>query len=447
MKTKTIRQYIRAAGVALLSATAAAAEAQQPVTPAGGDTVVLTLVEAQRRSLTVNPAFLADAREGTIARGELRQARVQGLNPELELEAPRAASDAGVGEYEARLSQEVPWAGQRGLRIRAAELGVARADWGVRNAAREALAATTLAYFAALAAERRLGLATELEQLNDRLLSAARVQLQEGEISALEANLASIENGRARARVLAAQRQAASARLELQRLTGIAPDRTVHLSDPGITMPSSSALSGDSLLTVALERRPDLAASRSATEQADALARLARREGIPNLRLGAFVERTEIPGSAVTEGKPAYESPRLGLAVSVPVPLFDRNQGTAAQRSAQAEQAHLSRSAMELTVRTQVSDALRAYATAQEEAGVFERDVLEPARSNQQLLDTAFRAGKLNLTTLLLLRNQLLDAELGYWDAWLAARRAWVELQSAIAAFVPDPDLNLESIR
>lgn len=65
---------------------------------------------------------------------------------------------------------------------------------------------------------------------------------------------------------------------------------------------------------------------------------------------------------------------------------------------------------------------------------MFAVSVLRPARENTQLLETAFRAGKLALPTLLLLRNQLLDAELGYWDAWLAQHVAFIQLAAATGA-------------
>ncbi|MHB1170182.1 MAG: TolC family protein, partial [Longimicrobiales bacterium] len=115
----------------------------------------------------------------------------------------------------------------------------------------------------------------------------------------------------------------------------------------------------------------------------------------------------------------------------LPLPLWNRNQGLVAEREAEATRARLELSAVELEVRTDVISAYRSYVTAAEEARIYETSVLEPARENQELLDTAFRAGKLALPSLLLLRNQLLDAELGYWDAWLALRSALVELQAA----------------
>ena len=94
-------------------------------------------------------------------------------------------------------------------------------------------------------------------------------------------------------------------------------------------------------------------------------------------------------------------------------------------------------------------DAYQSYALAAEEARIFENDVLQPARANQQLLETAYREGKIDLPALLLLRNQLLDAELSYWDAWLAHRRSLVALQSATASIGaiggdPEPEQRRE---
>lgn len=411
------------------------------------DTIPISLREAQRRALSQNPTFLAERQELDIARGELTQARVYNFNPEIEFQAPGAGTNGALGEFEATLSQEIEWAGARGLRIRAARFGLDRADSGVRDAARRTLADVSIAFYAALAAEQRLSVARELSQLNEQLLTATRIQAREGEISVMDANLAEIEAGRARALVLAAEREATSARLELQRLAGIDPEQEIRLQDAIPAAPSAAALDQDSLVALALGRRPDLEARTRAIDQYEALTRLARREAIPNVRIGVFAEREEAfdfptgPGGSVG-GRTVLESPRIGLGVSVPLPVFDRNQGVVAQRAAQTDQARFSRQATELAVRTQVTDALRAYRAASEEARVFEQDVLQPARANQRLLDTAFRAGKVGLPTLLLLRNQLLDAELGYWGAWLAQRRALVELQAATASLESEETLN-----
>jgi cobalt-zinc-cadmium efflux system outer membrane protein len=396
------------------------------------DTITLSLSEAQRLALRQNPAFLADRQEAEIARGELRQARTYRYNPEVELEAPGSVSAGGVGTYEAAVYQELEWAGQWGLRKRAAELGLDRAESSVRNAARATLAEVSAAFYGALAAGRRLAVGEEVLALNRQLLDAVRTQVREGEISAMEANLAEIEVGRARARVLAARREQTTALLEVKRLVGLAPDRAVRLVEEIPDLPDPATLEQDSLVRLALSRRPDLAARTTAVEQYETLGRLARREAVPNLRVGAYADRDGVDGE-----------PRFGVGVGLSLPFWNRNQGLVARREAQTRQATYARQATELRIHTEVADAYRSYLAASEEAEVYRSDVLNPARENQRLLETAYRAGKIDLPALLLLRNQLLEAELGYWDAWLAQRRAFVELEAATAFLdTPGDDTN-----
>lgn len=429
-----------AAAVIVWCVVAPALSAQSESLPAMegsgvGDTLVLSLIGAQRRALQQNPAFLADRQETAIARGELRQARVYPFNPELAADAPGVVTNGAVGEYEISLTQEVEWAGQRGLRIGAAEFGLNRAASSVRNAALATVAEVSLAFADALSADRRLAVSTAVLELNERLLAATRTRLREGEISVLEANLVEIEYGRARARVLAARRGATSATLQLKRIAGIAVDQPIRLADELPDAPDPSTLTADNLVTLALARRPDLAASTAAVHQLETLRRLAGRKAIPNLRLGIIAGR---------DGR--GEESRLGIGVGFSLPLWDRNQGLRAEWAARIEQARLQRRAVELRIRTEVAGAYRAYIAASEEAQVYETSVLQPARANQKLLETAYRAGKVNLPTLLLLRNQLLDAELGYWNAWLDRSTALFALQAATATLVPDGDLPTYNI-
>lgn len=388
-----------------------------------GDTFRLSLVDAQRLSLERGPAFLVDREAREIARGELRQARVFAFNPRLELEAPGAATDGGFGRYEAALSQEIEWAGQRGLRIDAAASGLRRAESSVRDAARRTIAETSNAYYATYAAQRRLDVAEEILASTERLLAAVRTELGEGEISVLEANLAEIEAARMRARMLGVRREARSAEIALKRSVGLAPGAPMQLTGSLPEAPDPAALRPDSLKHVAQLRRPDLAASEAAVDALQSEARLARREAIPNLEVIALAEREDVSGGL-----------RFGVGLGLPLPLWNRNQGESARARAEARQAEWSHRGTELRVAAEIADAYQAYVAASEEAGIFERDVLGPARENQRLLETAYREGKLGLPDVLPLRKQLLDAELSYWDVWLTHRRSLVALQSATAS-------------
>lgn len=412
-----------------LGVPAAAQIPQVPSPSVPTDTLPLAIGDVQRLAIRQNLAVLAMRQETAVAEGVLRQARAFQFNPEIALQS---VGDAGSkSPFELMLTQEIEWAGQRGLRIAAAREGRSRAIAVVQNAARTSLAAASIGFYRAFAAERRLAVAEDALGLTERLIAAVRTQLVEGEIGTMEANLAEIEAGRASGRVLSARRAAMGSALDLKQFLGLLPQTPIRLvSEAAGTLVAAgeepaapTVLDEDSLVALALAHRPDLRANAAAVRELEQLTRLSRRSAFPNLRVGAVVERAERNGRA-----------DLGPAIGVTLPIFNRNRGLVDQRRALTEQARFEARATELAIRSNVLEAARAYRTASEEVAVFETTVVRSARANISLLETAYRAGKIALPTLLLLRNQLLDAELGYWDAWLAQHEALVRLDAATGA-------------
>jgi cobalt-zinc-cadmium efflux system outer membrane protein len=321
-----------------------------------------------------------------------------------------------------------------------ARAGVARAELSVADVARVMVADVDRSFYGAVAAERRSELADQVLALNERLAQVATRQLAAGEISKLDYNLSVVELGRSRARALAARREEQENLIELHRLLGLPAgmpvatvfDSAAHhhvqidssgsvqqlqLSDVGM----SGDIALDDLVARALERRPDLAERGAAVRQAQADVTLARREALPNL-----VARVQSEQNAAGTGRGL----RPGIGVSLP--LFNRNQGEVEARRAAARGAELDRVAVAVRVRAEVTAAFRAYQAAAGEVEILERTVLGPARDNLRLLETAYREGKIGLPVLLLVRNQVIDAEQDYWSAWLAERDAESRLRAAV---------------
>lgn len=390
--------------------------------PSPPDTIVLTLREAGRLALEREPGLQADRQGAAIARGEYRQSRLDGLNPAIDFQQYETGALGGTQAYTVGLSLELPWAGQRGLRIAAARAGMERANATTADAVRLAEATVSLAFFGAVAAERRLQLAEQMAAASQRFFDLTRSQLREGEISALEANLTDIEFGRSRARLLAARRDATAALLELRRLIGVSSVTPIRLVDAAWSAPTAVPLNEDSLIAVALATRPDLEAGRRQLAQSASLRRLAAREAIPTPRLSAFNQRDA-----------GEQASRFGLGISVLLPVVDRAQGRVDQEEARVAQARSRVAALELAVGAEVAEAYRTLQAATEEVSTLESLVLGPARRNLALVDSAYQAGKLALPTVLLIRNQLLDAELDFWRAWQVHREALVRLHLATA--------------
>lgn len=424
--TRSARQQVvprkRALGVFVLACLASASAVRAQNTR---DTLSLSLANVRRLAVRSNPELLAARLDTAIARGELRQAGVLRFNPS----ADALGASGGIGT-ETSISQEIEVFGQRGARLSAGRAGVERARFGVTDATRRLIGEVDRNFYQLAAAVRRNALADEILALNERLADVAGRQLEGGEISRLDYNLAIVELGRSRARVLAEQRQVRQVTIELARLAGLASgapivpllDSTQHPprvdSAPVrpidlIAVSQTQLIDVDSLTAVAVTQRPDLSERVAALRQANAQVGAARREGLPNLLLRGTSEP-----NATGSGR------ALRPGVGLTLPIFNRNQGEVAARQAGARQAELDRAALLTRVRAEVESAVATYQSAATEVEVLEATVLGPARQNRQLLEIAYREGEVGLPVLLLIRNQVIDAELAYWSAWLAERAA-----------------------
>lgn len=395
----------------------------------GTDTVVLDLAGAQRLASRRNPALLARRREADAAAGRLRQVRIYPFNPEVSLRSVQVGGGRTLQAYEGEIGQEVEWAGSWGLRAAVAGREAERDAFSADDAGRQTASTVATLFLSALAAQQRLRIAEDMQQMNDRIVTAAGEQLDAGEISQLEMNLARIEGGRAKSRVLAEERSARTAVLQLRRALALEDGVPLRLLPDLPPAPDPAALDRDSLIRAALRRRPDASARRADLGAAEASARLAGRERWPSLRLSVPFEKEEGTSKAL-----------VGLAVGLSVPLWNRNQGRLDEAHAEVARARADLDDAEISVRTEVEDALQRYASASAEERLAATTVRDPARANQALLEEAFRSGKIDLPTLLLVRNQLLDAELSYWDSWLQLRAELVQLNAATAEPTPEDE-------
>jgi cobalt-zinc-cadmium efflux system outer membrane protein len=401
-------------GIIALLIASVSARAQ---TPATGDTLRLTLPDARAIALRANPALAAVRLDTAVARGELRQAaRFFTTNPAVEL-----LSAAGGNGMEAGVSQEIEIFGQQGARASAGRAGLVRARAGISDATRLTIGAVDRTFYQLYAATERSRLVNDVLSLTRRIADVAERQLAAGEISRLDFNLASIELGRTRARALAAERERDAATIELRRRLGIRELKPVVavLDSTGGTE-RAPGFDVDSLVRLALGRRPDLAERNAAIRQADALATTAGREGLPNLVARGVSE-------PVDDGDGRVFRPGFGITI----PIFNRNRGRVQALRATTRQAELERNALVETISAEVRTAVSALEAAAAETDVLEATVLPPARQNRELVEIAYREGKVGLPELLLIRNQAIDAELDYWTAWLTERQTLSSLAEA----------------
>lgn len=382
--------------------------------PGQGESLSLTLLEALQLARERNPDLKAARQETEVARGRLVRARYPNpFNPEIGGSAARRSFTGGPGgsnDFDIVFSQELEVAGQRRKRIEEATRNLAKVTQQVKDMERLTLAQVKDAFYRGLYLKRRLELFREVETLNRRLRDIAASRFQAGDIPKMEVNVAEVRLGQSRKDTIVAERDYRNTLRELERLLGLEP--AGQLEPVGQLTVQPQTFQPDQLLSLAMENRPDLQAARIEQKRVEAEMALTRRLIVPNPTLQVLY-REEERGDTITGG-----------ALSFPLPLFDRKQAELTQLAGRKAQAGYEQQGVELRIKQEVGDAFRSYEAAKEEVEVFEKEVLDRAAENFQLMETAYQEGKIDLLQVVVVQNDLVNAQFSYldslWNYWLA---------------------------
>lgn len=119
-----------------------------------------------------------------------------------------------------------------------------------------------------------------------------------------------------------------------------------------------------------------------------------------------------------------------GLAVSLPI--FNRAQGERIEARARQDRARVEFAALEKTVATQRDAARASFAAAVAAVDILDTRALPLAAENEQLAQESYRAGKLDLPSLLIIRRDALATRATHLDRLRDAALAGVDLAVAL---------------
>ena len=368
---------------------------------------------ARRRAPTVR---IADTRV-TESRGRLLGARVLlPENPALEVMAGPRWTERRTTDVDVTLALPVPLGGRRDKRIAIAEAGVDRDTQLAYDAQRTAIGVALAAYYRTLHTKARIEVAQARKTLADDLVKTANERRRAGDVSQLEVNLALAEVARAESEILAEQSDLSRARAELAISLGLAAGEEIdvdgRLDDRAMF---------DATMT-AQARRPDLLAARAEVEASASDVALADALRWPDLALRIGYRR-EGEGSDIVLG---------GLAISLP--FFERGQGARAEARARNTRAVIELENRTLAVGVEAKAARLAYQIAVEAVKRLDEKGLPLAIQNEGMARESYRAGKIDLATLLVVRREALDTRKEHLERLRDAALAGVDLALATGA-------------
>jgi cobalt-zinc-cadmium efflux system outer membrane protein len=319
------------------------------------------------------------------------------------------------------MKQEFEVFGQRGLRIKSTSINREETAASVRDATRLLIAAVKMTFFDAIRSRRRMNLAQEMANLDQRLLNAARSRLNAGEVAPIDYGLAEVQYGRSKRALLEIQEEFRAQRSALGRILGgfVGPEPLPAIAE-GVAIEPPLDLS--TLEANARQTRPDLRARQLEVARLQTEAALNSGLNLPNAIIGAFV------------GHESNTEHVIGPSIGFSVPLFNRRSGEAAIIEAQRRQAELRLRAIDLDVERQVRDAFNRYQIAVKAFSIYQEEVINPAREIMRLHERAFHEGKIDLFRLSFAERESFEAQAGYIEAQFGVNAAAVALELATGA-------------
>lgn len=383
-------------------------------------TGTLTLCEVLRLVLAHNPELAAFHTEVCAADARILQARLL-PNPEIEGEMENIGGSGDFAETRSaertlQLSQLIELGGKRAAHTRVAAKGRELAIWDYEQRRLEVLTQTAQTFIDVLAAQRRVELVRQTVKLSEDFLPESRKRVDAGKASPAETTRGEIAVSSARIELEQAERELAASRELLVSLWGGRAPRFASVAgDLDHTEPAAPSAG---LLVGRLRANPAIARYGTEVEKRQAQIESARAQVAPDITFSAGYRRF-----SSTDDNAAV------VGFSIPLPLFDRNQGNIREAQAQLDK---TRQLAEATVVRLDAELDRAYQTLlalQREIATLEKKILPFAQEAYDTINQGYGAGRFTFLELLEARGTLTSSRIQLLNAKRTYHRAVAEIE------------------
>jgi cobalt-zinc-cadmium efflux system outer membrane protein len=387
----------------------------------------ITIEQAVQEALQNNPGLLAERLGIPVAETAVITARLR-PNPVVS-----ASSDHldwlgtgfnevnGAGPTETALRVDFPWerGHKREYRVDTAGYGQKIAEARVADSIRRLRLDVTLACIDVMVAKARLDLANDNLKSLQGVVQLNETRLQGGAIPPIELTRSRVAMLQFRSNVKTAELALTTARIKLQTFLG--RQTPVEISDP-LKIPIPATVPPlDQIQTRALAVRPDIQAARLDQARSQSELRLQLANGKVDYTAGAEYRRQQgINGTGNS----------VGFFFSVPLPVFNRNQGEIARVTSEEVQLQKQIDALQSQVSGEVVGAYREYETARQLIGDIEGDLLGLSQEARNTTTYVYQAGAGSLLDVLDAQRAFNETMSTYYDAQADYRRAVSRLAS-----------------
>lgn len=368
---------------------------------------VITFADAIAAALSVNPSLAAFDREVRAREAEALQAGLR-PNPELGAEAENILGSgpfSGVDDAELTLSigQLIELGGKRQKRAQAAILNADLAAWDYEIVRLEVYQQVLAAFTELLAAQQQIELQQDLVTVAQEVLENIEHRIEAGRESPAEAARARVELSKTTIALEKMQQQMLALKNNLAATWGSTQAQFDKVEGDLETL---SELPDLQTLQQYVRQNPQVSAWATAIQQRDAELELARAQRIPDPVVGGGLRR--LNGS----GDQAFV-----FGLSLPLLLFDRNQGAIEAAQIRRQQAKDQQKSVEIALQNELAGIYAQLAASALEIEQLKSTVIEDAQNAYDLINQGFRMGKYGFLDVLDAQRTLFEVKSQYVNA------------------------------
>ncbi|SFE51005.1 TolC family protein [Paracidovorax wautersii] len=390
--------------------------AATPPPPAATAAVPLTLAEAIALALAKNTGIAIAQREFDAAGGAALQA---GLRPNPELSLQQEDFRRGRQTSTLQITQKLELGGKRAARTAVAERVREQAAADLEQVRADVRAQVVVAFHETLVAEERLRLARSSLELASGDAEATGKRVQAGKIAPIEQTRAQVARAAAQAEAAQAEGQLRTSRQKLFALWGDTSRSATPLLGR-LDLPAEGL--ADGAVSARLAASPVLRRARLELDRARAAVELERSRRMVDVAVSVGAKRSQESGVTAAV-----------VGLSVPLPLFDRNQGNIAEALSREDKAREELTAAELRLDSEIAQVREQLRSARAEALTLQRDAVPGALEAYRAAAQGFQLGKFSYLEALDAQRTWVTTQAQYLRALLDTYRAAAELERLLS--------------
>ncbi|MCC7475258.1 MAG: TolC family protein [Pirellulales bacterium] len=383
----------------------------------------LSLKKAEELAETFHPTLREAAARVRAARGNWLQVGLR-PNPEIGYAGNEMGNDGRAGQQGGFLSQEFVTAGKLDLNRAVAMREQAAAEARLEIARWQVLTTARKSYFELLAAQRTLALAHQLSEIAERSVSVSRQRLQAKDIAKTALLQSQIENDSALLLEQQATARYEAARRRLASVLGVEEHEVDQLEDT-FAQPLPE-LEFEPVFDRLAQDSPELSELRFDVDRARWNVQRQAAGRVPNVNLQSGVQYDN-----------ATEDTIANVQLSVPLPVYNRNQGAIAQACGELAAARAALESRELSLRQRLSTAFRDYLSARQRVAKYTQTILPAAKETLDLTNMGYQQGELEYLQLYNVQQIYAAKNLAYLKDLETSWKSWAEIDGFLVGELP----------